>query len=276
MASSPALALDDLIALALAAGREIMDVRKAGFAAETKLDGSIVTIADQRAEAIIEDGLARLAPGVPMLGEEAASGGRIPECGARFFCVDPLDGTRGFAKGGDEFTVNIALIEACAPIMGVVYAPATGELFAGEPGRALAARCDIETASPLSPLAPIYAARERPAGGWRVIASENSGRDEKTAAFIAALNGVAAHASSSIKFCRLAEGAADLYPRFGDVCEWDAAAGHAILSAAGGGIMGLDGAALEYARRDHNFRIHGFIAFANAAAASAARSVLTR
>ncbi len=127
--------LDDLITLALTAGREIMSVRAAGFDAQTKADGSLVTIADQRAEAIIEAGLAKLEPGAPMLGEEAVAAGRIPDCGARFFCVDPLDGTRGFAKGGDEFTVNIALIENGTPIVGVVYAPATGELYAGEPAK---------------------------------------------------------------------------------------------------------------------------------------------
>ena len=123
----PRPSLDDFIALALAAGREIMAVRDAGFDTQTKLDGSPVTIADQRAEMVIEHGLSALAPGIPMIGEEAVAEGRIPECGERFFCVDPLDGTRGFAKGGDEFTVNIALIENGTPTLGVVYAPATGE-----------------------------------------------------------------------------------------------------------------------------------------------------
>jgi len=265
--------LDALIALALAAGREINAVRAAGFETQTKLDGSIVTLADQRAEAIIEAGLRELAPHVPMIGEEASAEGRIPECGDAFFLVDPLDGTKGFAKGGDQFTVNIALIEACAPVMGVVYAPATGELYAGEPGRALAGQCDPQTASLRAPLAPIAAQAGAPAQ-WRIVASENSGRDATTAAFIAKLNGAPTHASSSIKFCRIATGAADLYPRFGDVCEWDAAAGHAILSAAGGGVMNLDGAPLRYGDRAGHFRIHGFIAFANPAAASAALQAL--
>src|SRR5215831_17605577 len=116
----PRPALDDLIALALAAGREIMKVRAQGVSATEKLDGSIVTLADQRAEAMIEAGLARLAPGAAMIGEEAVAQGRIPKCGDTFFCVDPLDGTRGFAKGGDEFTVNIALVEESAPVIGVV------------------------------------------------------------------------------------------------------------------------------------------------------------
>lgn len=270
--------LEDLIDLALAAGAEIMSVRAAGFDTQTKLDGSIVTIADQRAEAVIEAGLAKLAPEIPMIGEEAVADGRIPECGDRFFCVDPLDGTRGFAKGGDEFTVNIALIAHGEPVMGVVYAPATGELYAGEiladgSGRALAARCDIAAACISHPLAPI-AASAAPAP-WRLVASETSGRDSQTADFATALKaGAMVHASSSIKFCRVAEGAADLYPRFGPVSEWDAAAGHAVLRAAGGDIMRLDGAPLRYGLAKDDFLIRGFIAYASADAKAAALAAL--
>ncbi len=267
------VSLDSFIALALAAGREIMAVRDAGFDTQTKLDGSIVTLADQRAEAIIEAGLKTLAPDIPMIGEEACAEGRIPECGDTFFCVDPLDGTRGFAKGGDEFTVNIALIENGTPAMGVVYAPATGELYAGEPGRAVKAMCEPHTARPMTPLEEIAPPLSPPAQ-WRIIASDFSGRNERTQTFIAALNGVAAHASSSVKFCRLAEGAADLYPRFGEVSEWDAAAGHAILRAAGGDIMSLDGAALRYGDRAGNFLIKGFVAYATSGSKAAALRAL--
>ncbi len=265
--------LDDLITLALAAGREIMAVRAAGIDAQTKADGSLVTIADQRAEAIIEAGLATLEPGVPMLGEEGVAAGRTPECGARFYCVDPLDGTRGFAKGGDEFTVNIALIENATPMVGIVYAPATGELYAGEPGRALAGKCHPQTGQLLAPLASIKAQTALPPNP-RVVASDFSGRNERTSEFIAALNGVITHASSSIKFCRVAEGAADIYPRFGDVSEWDAAAGHAILKAAGGDIMLLDGSPLRYGGKPGDFLIHGFVAYSGEGAAAAARRAL--
>jgi 3'(2'), 5'-bisphosphate nucleotidase len=210
-----------------------------------------------------------------MIGEEAVAEGRIPDIGARFFCVDPLDGTRGFARGRDQFTVNIALVEHGAPTFGVVYAPATGELFAGEPGGALAATYDPHTLAARVSLKAISAQAEPPPQ-WRIIASDFSGRDAITNQFIAALNGAPAHASSSIKFCRLAEGAADLYPRFGEVSEWDAAAGHAVLAAAGGGVMRLDGAPLRYGDRAGNFLIRGFVAFASAAAAAAARQALKR
>jgi 3'(2'), 5'-bisphosphate nucleotidase len=268
-------ALDDLIALALAAGREIMAVRAAGFDTQTKDDGSLVTIADQRAEAVIEAGLAQLAPGVPMLGEEAVAGGRIADCSGRFFCVDPLDGTRGFAKGGDEFTVNIALVENASPSVGVVYAPATGELYAGAPGIALAGKCHPQTSQLLAPMTQIStqsALTSQP----RIVASDFSGRNARTGEFIAMLDGVITHASSSIKFCRVAEGAADLYPRFGDVSEWDAAAGHAILKAAGGDIMSLDGAQLRYGGKNGDFLIHGFVAYSGDAAKGAALDALTR
>ena len=265
--------LEDLIALALAAGREIMSVRPTGIDAQTKADGSLVTIADQRAEAIIEAGLADLAPGVPMLGEEAVAAGRIPSCGARFYCVDPLDGTRGFAKGGDEFTVNIALVENATPIVGVVYAPATGELYAGEPGQALAGICHPQTSQLIAPMKSIQAHAQLPPHP-RVVASDFSGRNERTADFIAAVDGVITHASSSIKFCRVAEGAADFYPRFGDVNEWDAAAGHAVLKAAGGDIMMLDGSAIRYGGRNGDFLIHGFVAYSSANAKAAALRAL--
>lgn len=251
-----------------------MAVRAQGVDATLKYDGSIVTLADHRAEALIEEGLARLAPGVPMIGEEAVAAGRIPERSRQFFCVDPLDGTRGFAKGGDQFTVNIALIEDGAPVMGVVLAPATGELYAGEGMRALSARYDPETYEQISPPASIWANRSLPQPP-RIVASDYSGRDERTTRFITALNGVTTHASSSIKFCRIAEGAADLYPRFGDVSEWDTAAGHAVLNAAGGGVMTLDGAPLCYGLRRDDFIIHGFVAFSSADAASAARSAMS-
>jgi 3'(2'), 5'-bisphosphate nucleotidase len=264
--------LDDLIALALAAGREIMAVRAEGISATEKLDGSIVTLADHRAEAVIEGGLARLAPGAPMIGEESVAQGRIPECGNAFFCVDPLDGTRGFAKGGDEFTVNIALVEDAMPVLGVVFAPASGELYAGEPGCALRAKYHSTSQAIVEAPAPIHTAPS--SSQWRIVASDFSGRNERTGQFVKALNGVTTHASSSIKFCRVAEGAADLYPRFGDVSEWDVAAAHAILLAAGGDIMSLEGKALHYGLRKGDFIIPGFIAFGSAAAASAARAAL--
>lgn len=266
--------LEDLIALTLAAGREIMDVRRDGFEAMKKGDGSFVTIADQRAEAVIEAGLAKLAPGVPMVGEESAAEGRIPDTGKKFWCVDPLDGTRDFVAGKDEFTVNIALVEDHVPTMGVVFAPASGELFAGEPGRALKGRYDAQ-GNVTEDLTQIHVARTKPAEGWRVVASRHSGANKETADFLDALGEtVLKNASSSIKLCRLCEGAADLYPRFGDVNEWDIAAGHAVLRAAGGDLMLLDGKPRAYGGVNGVFLVHSFVAFANAEAGAAARTAM--
>jgi len=272
MSSRPPL--DAIVRLAIAAGAEIMAVRAAGFEAMTKGDGSIVTVADQRAEDIIEQGLAALAPDIPMLGEEAVAAGRVPDTSARYFCVDPLDGTRGFAKGGDEFTVNIGLIEHGAAVMGVVFSPADGALYAGEPGRALRAR--VDGPSPIA-FESIHVSAQQ-SNAWRVVASRTFGRTHEAKAFAAALGACSQDdASSSIKFCRVAdvaEGAADLYPRFGDMNEWDAAAGHAVLNAAGGGVMRLNGAPLTYGERTDGFLIRGLVAYGGDAAADAARNAL--
>ncbi len=267
--------LDALIQLALDAGREVMAVKDAGFEAIDKADGSPVTIADQRAEAVIEAGLAKLSPGLAMLGEEATSEGRIPHLGAQFFCVDPIDGTRDFVEGATgEFTVNIALIEDRAPTMGVVLAPATGALYAGEPGRAVKAMADARKASLASDLKPISVRRDGP---WRVIASRRSGANSATDKFQEALGvHVRLQSSSSIKFCRLAEGDADLYPRFGQVSEWDAAAGHAVLIAAGGGIMTVKGAPLLYGNVATKFLVDGFVAYADDEAKAAALKALEK
>jgi 3'(2'),5'-bisphosphate nucleotidase len=210
-----------------------------------------------------------------MIGEESAAAGRIPDPGAHFFSVDPLDGTRDFVAGGDEFTVNIGWIEYGLPVSGVVLSPVGGELYLGEPGRALRGVYDMKTGDMREPLRPISASVQRPAQGWRVVTSRHSGKNSKTNNFMAALGGATpAYASSSIKFCRLAEGKADLYPRFGSVNEWDVAAGHAVLAAAGGDVMHLNGEALRYGARNGVFEVRGLIAYANREAEKAAREAL--
>jgi len=268
--------LDDLTALALEAGREIMALRD-GCEVIGKDDGSPVTKADQRAEEIIEAGLAILAPGVPVLAEEAVASGRIPDLGARFFCVDPLDGTKDFIEPGQSgFTVNIALIEDGAPTIGIVFAPATGEMYAGDVSHALAFKqiCNSragEGVSPRETLAPLTP----PDRTFRVITSQRSGANAATAAFLDSLGPFErVSVSSSIKFARLAEGACDLYPRLGPINWWDIAAGHAILRAVGGDAMTLWGAPLRYHGQPK--LLDGFVAYAGARAEAAARHALTR
>ena len=270
MESTPQL--DELIPLALAAGRDIMRVRDAGVEALAKEDGSPVTEADKRAEAIIRDGLLAIAPDIPMQGEESAEASQGAKNAPRYFCVDPLDGTRDFVESErGEFTVNIALIEDRTPVLGVIYAPATGELFAGGDGRLCKAIVDARTQETLEPLHDI--ATTEPGEPWRVFASRRSG-GAKTNAFVESLGEAElVSASSSMKFCRIAEGRADLYPRFGDVCDWDAAAGHAIVIAAGGGMMLLDGTQHVYGMRADNI-IPGFVAYSGEVAEAAARKAL--
>jgi 3'(2'),5'-bisphosphate nucleotidase len=267
------MTLDEVVAIACEAGREIHAIWKAGFTTSTKQDGSPVTIADQRAEAIILAGLKRIAPDIPVIAEEEVAAGAVPAFGARFFLVDPLDGTKGFSEGqNDGFTVNIGLIEHGAPTLGVIYAPATGGLWAAHAGAAWSAPCDPATARETGPRTPMRVSART--GAWRLVGSATySGANLKAfAAKVGAAETLTE--SSSIKFCRVASGEADLYPRFGGLCEWDCAAGHAILSAAGGGIMTIRGEPLAYGRRDANFELDGLIAFGNAHAEAAARNAI--
>lgn len=265
--------LDDIVLIACDAGREIYRIWKEGCAADTKSDGSVVTIADQRAEAIILAGLKRIAPDIPVVAEEQDEAGLTPIVEARFFLVDPLDGTKGFSEGGNsDFTVNIGLIEHDRPVLGVVYAPASGHLWAGDANGAWEAQCDPVTATITSDRTALKVSNR--SGAWRIVGSRSYGgpRFKAFAAAVGAADTVAA--SSSLKFCRVASGEADLYPRFGGLREWDVAAGHAVLLAAGGNVMLLNGEPLHYGRANVGFEWDGLIAYGNAAAEKAARAAL--
>ena len=252
---SPLLQL--MIDAALEAGDEIEAIYGAGCAEEIKSDGSPVTEADRRAEAIILGALATAHPEIPILAEEEACAGRIPELGDRFFCVDPLDGTRGFVARTGEFTVNVALIESGAATAGVIYVPDTRILYYGQLGEGAFRRGREGAPEPLGTRTP-------PASGLTVLASRTTA--EVTRAKLAHLD-VAEFlpSSSSLKFCLLAEGSADIYPRYGRTMEWDTAAGQAILEAAGGRIMALDGdreaGPLRYGKADGGFENPHFIAW---------------
>ena len=232
---------DALREIAYRAGGEILAVYESDFAVRDKEDASPVTEADTRAEHVILEGLARCAPGIPVVAEESVAAGHVPEVGDRpFFLVDPLDGTREFIGRNGEFTVNIALVEDGTPTAGVVHLPALGETYwtAGD-GTAWRVRGDG---------APERIACRRPGRGLVAIASR-SHRSAETDAFLRRF-GVAetVSAGSSLKFCRVAEGAADLYPRLGRTMEWDIAAGHAIVAAAGGSVETLDGRGVAYGK----------------------------
>lgn len=235
--------LDGLAAAAVEAGAAIMAVRAQGFAVEIKADASPVTAADHAAEAILLEALRRLAPDITVVAEEACAAGRMPEPTERFFLVDPLDGTKEFVKGGTDFTVNLGLVEDGLPTLGVVYAPARDELYVGDVTTGMA-----RSSRPDAGGAPRVLRVRAPASPPVAVASR-SHDTPRTQAYLQGL-GVRERTSigSSLKFCLLAAGAADVYPRPSPTSEWDTAAGHAVLCAAGGAVYDLQGASLRYGK----------------------------
>jgi 3'(2'), 5'-bisphosphate nucleotidase len=227
--------------IALDAGRLVMAVYATEFAVDSKDDASPVTLADQRAEALIVDALRALAPDIPIVAEELVAAGCVPDIGDRFWLVDPLDGTREFVKRNGEFTVNVALIENALPVLGVVCAPALGTLYAGATGGPAYMRTSGGTQS--------LRCRTVPAEGLTVVASASHGDVGALDEFLKGRRVAARSAiGSSLKLCLVAAGAADLYPRFGRTMEWDIAAGHGVLAAAGGSVTDLTGAPLRYGK----------------------------
>jgi 3'(2'), 5'-bisphosphate nucleotidase len=232
--------LDDMAEAAREAGEAILEVVRRGFEVETKGDSSPVTEADRAAELIILAALARAAPGVPVIAEEEVAAGRIPAHDDLYFLVDPLDGTKEFVRGGDDYTVNIGLIELGVPKLGVVFAPATGKLHAGSVGEGAwlvngSTRQVIQT---------------RPRGDEVTAVASKSHLNQATIDYLQAAVGTCNYAAigSSLKFCIVAEGLADIYPRASPTSEWDTAAGHAVLLAAGGLVDGPDGTPLRYGK----------------------------
>ncbi len=231
--------------LALEAGRKIMDIFHAGCLVDTKADNSPVTQADRAAETCILAGLREAYPDVPCVAEEEIAEGLVPpDLGNAFFLVDPLDGTKEFVNRRPDFTVNIALVRNGVPEIGVVYAPCSHRLFSGRPGRAEAVTVEDDAVATRRGIAARV-----PAGPAKIVASR-SHRTPETDDFIRSVGAAEiVSVGSSLKFCLLASGEADLYPRFGRTMEWDTAAGDAVLRAAGGSTSTLDGRPLVYGKR---------------------------
>jgi 3'(2'), 5'-bisphosphate nucleotidase len=232
--------LDDLAEAAREAGEAILEIVSRGFETETKSDFSPVTEADRAAELVILGALARAAPGLPIVAEEEVAAGRIPQHGDTYFLVDPLDGTKEFIRGGHDYTVNIGLIERGVPKLGVVFAPATGRLHGGCVGSGAwvdggDGRQEIVT---------------RGRGERMTAVASKSHLNQATIDYLQQAVGVCDYVAvgSSLKFCILAEGKADIYPRASPTSEWDTAAGHAVLLAAGGLVDGPDGLPLAYGK----------------------------
>ena len=262
-ASLPLLALAGAIReIALAAGAEIMEVYGSAFEVREKQDQSPVTLADERAESLIVNALGALDPSLPVIAEESVAAGKIPEIdpGEPFWLVDPLDGTKEFISRNGEFTVNIALVVGTRPVLGAVYAPVPGRLFTGCTDLDEMDRAFVEEQG--APPRAISAAAPDEAG--LVVATSRSHANAETTAYLADLavkRTIAA--GSSLKFCLVAAGEADLYPRLGPTNEWDTAAGHAVLAAAGGSVETLDGDELLY--RKPTYRNPHFVARGRAA-----------
>lgn len=255
-----------------AAGALLLAHRRAGVAVEVKPDGSPVTAADREAEAILIEALAAAAPRVPVLAEETSDIGQLPSPGSPLFLVDALDGTRDFIAGTDDFTVNVALIEAGQPVFGLVLAPALGRLFATfGPRWAIEARvAPGAAASTFDELGYHRIATVEPdLAALRILASR-SRRSHELDRFVARNRAISVRRlASSIKFCLLASGEADIYPRFGPTNAWDTAAGHAVLAAAGGLVTTTQGQPLAYLSLAHPHTNPPFIAWGRATTAAA-------
>ncbi|MGH6843022.1 MAG: 3'(2'),5'-bisphosphate nucleotidase CysQ [Methylocella sp.] len=260
-------ALADIFAeIALEAAVAVMAVYAGDSRARRKADGSPVTGADDAAEAVILNRLAMRLPHLPVLAEEAAARGEAMLAGQAFILVDPLDGTREFLSRNGEFTVNIGLIIDAEPRAGVVYAPALGKLWIGG---AAASTCEAAPGAALPPPAKrrVIHARPAPEQGLTALVSR-SHADPATEAFLAKFSVKERRsAGSSLKFCVVAEGQADVYPRFGQTMEWDTAAGDAVLRAAGGIVLDRGERPLRYGKTEVQFRNGPFVAWGDPMAA---------
>lgn len=251
--------MEPLTALVVKAGEATLAVNRAAMRVEGKLDGSPVTEADLAADRIIADGLARLAPEVPALSEERAQHA-APPFRDSFFLIDPLDGTKEFVAGRDEFTVNVAIVTAGVPLLGIVAAPALGLLWRGIVGKG-AERLRI-AGRVIGAAEPIHTRPlPKPGEPWVAAVSRSHG-DQRSEAFIAARSGaVRRPLGSAVKFGRIAEGTADIYPRLAPTSEWDVGAGCALVTAAGGRVTDGQGRDIRLGEGRDGFIVPEFIAW---------------
>jgi 3'(2'), 5'-bisphosphate nucleotidase len=261
MTAKPSHGLTALAGIAWQAGEIILGhYADDAIQARRKADQSPVTAADEDAEAFILARLAEIAPGVPVIAEEETAAGRVQQIADHFFLVDPLDGTKEFLNRNGEFTVNIAEIKGGVPVRGVVFAPAKERLFMGELETGAYELGTKPGVAPDFSQARAIKACKPGADGLIAVASR-SHRDAKTEEYLAAYpvkDFVAA--GSSLKFCLVAAGEADIYPRHGRTMEWDTAAGHAVLAAAGGSVTTIDGKPFVYGKADEKFANPYFVA----------------
>lgn len=258
--------LEPLTDIVARAGAAVLAIARPSMKVRNKADGSPVTEADMAADRIIAEGLAKLAPGIPTLSEERADLAKRPYRNS-FFLIDPLDGTMEFVAGRDEFTINLALVTHGQPLLGIVSAPALGLLWRGVVGHG-AERLMVTKDAHARAAQPIKTRKHPGPGGAWIVAVSRSHMDKQTQAFIAARPGAIRQVlGSAIKFCRVAEGGADIYPRLSPTSEWDVAAGLAVVVAAGGKITDSKGASLRFGEAHEGFLVPEFIAWGDGSAA---------
>jgi len=257
-AADAARMMEALTAVVVGASEAILGINRAGMQVEGKSDGSPVTEADLAADRILTSGLGRIAPDIAIVSEEQAQAS--PPRDGSYFLVDPLDGTKEFIAGRDEFTVNVAIVSAGIPVFGIIAAPALGRIWRGIPGRG-AERLRI-TDGTIRAREPIRTrAMPGPGEPWIAVVSR-SHADQRSEAFITGRPAAVRRAmGSAVKFCRIAEGEADIYPRLGPTSEWDIAAGCAIVAAAGGRITSVEGGEIRFGAGLPGFVVPGFIAW---------------
>ncbi len=262
--SSFAALTDALLPAVLEAGRIEMAYYGSALDVHTKADASPVTVADQEAEAVLLKALALAAPSIPVVAEESSAAGFIPKTGRSFFLVDPLDGTKEFIKKNGDFTINIGLVDEGRPVYGLVYAPAMDQLYVTiADGEAIEVRiAPSSTETSLGAFQPSRLRTRAPQRDALVALESRSHRSAATDTFLKSLPITEVRAAgSSLKFCLIARGEADLYPRIGPTCEWDTAAGHAILNAAGGTVLKIDGAPFLYGKAADKYLNPHFVAW---------------
>jgi 3'(2'), 5'-bisphosphate nucleotidase len=256
--------MDDLTALVARACVEIGARSSTTVVRRLKPDQSPVTAVDEASEALILQGLARILPKMPVVAEESASAAAPSDLGGSFIIVDPLDGTREFLAGSDEFTVNLAIVTCGSPVAGIIAAPKQGRLWRGVIGHG-AERLRLPGGSGRA-----EAISTRPWPEAPIATVSRSHMDASTDKFVTALGPIARLAcGSALKFCHIAEGSADIYPRLATTCEWDVAAGHALVVAAGGIVTTPLGVPLTYGRKTENFRVPAFVVWGDPGKAAA-------
>jgi len=269
---SDAALLDQMTSIVSRAAAAILPARASALNTRTKADQSPVTAADEASEAIILEGMTRLMPGVPIISEEASARAAVGAIGEEFILVDPVDGTRELVAGRDEFSINLGLVRAGLPVLGIVAAPALGMVWRTAPGGG-AQRFRLSPGAAADAATDVAAIHTRAMPKVGIVAAvSRSHFDPATDAFLARLGDVRRLTSgSAIKLCRVAEGSADVYPRLASTHQWDVAAGHAILAAAGGSVTTPDRKPLIYRPDSEGLRVLGFIAWGDPTAIGTGR-----